>query len=163
LMRRALRERAPGMISASQAKGRESALLMVDLDRFKSINDDHGHPAGDAVLRHTAQVLRTQLRPDALLGRFGGEEFMVLVDVKDVAAARSVAERLRMAVADSPCELGKGSSKNASSVRVTVSIGVAMLGPAEGMDSALMRADEALYRAKRSGRDRVEVGLVAAS
>ena len=158
LMRRALRELAPAAVASAQAAGRELALLMLDLDRFKTINDQHGHLAGDEVLRHTAEVLRQQLRPDALLGPFGGEEFIVLVAVDKVAAARTVAERLRLALAQSPCVMDGGQR-----IAVTLSIGVAMLGPAEGLDSALLRSDEALYRAKRAGRDRVEVALVVAS
>ena len=157
LMRRALREMAPAAVARAQGAGREAALVMLDLDRFKVINDVHGHIVGDAVLHHTAQVLQAQLRPDALLGRFGGEEFMVLVDVGDIAAARAVAERLRLAMASTPCPLSSGRT-----IPVTISVGVALFGSGEGLDTALMRADEALYRAKRGGRDRVEVGLVAA-
>ena len=157
LMRRALRELAPAAVARAQAAGREAALLMVDLDRFKAINDQHGHLAGDAVLHHVAQVLLTQLRPDSLVGRFGGEEFMVLVEVNHTADARSVAERLRLAVANSPCRL-----PGDQTITITISIGVAICGPGEGVDTALMRADEALYRAKRGGRDRVEIGLMSA-
>ncbi len=157
LMRRALREMAPAAVARAQNAGREAALVMLDLDRFKTINDVHGHVVGDAVLHHTAQVLQAQLRPDALLGRFGGEEFMVLVDVGDIAAARAVAERLRLAMASTPCPVSGGRA-----IPVTISVGVALFGLGEGLDTTLMRADEALYRAKRGGRDRVEVGLVAA-
>ena len=156
-MRRALRELAPAAVARAQAAGREAALLMVDLDRFKATNDQHGHLAGDAVLHHVAQVLLTQLRPDSLVGRFGGEEFMVLVEVNHTADARSVAERLRLAVANSPCRL-----PGDQTISITISIGVAICGPGEGVDTALMRADEALYRAKRGGRDRVEIGLMSA-
>jgi diguanylate cyclase (GGDEF)-like protein len=157
LMRRALREMAPAAIARAHAAGREAALVMMDLDHFKAINDEQGHVVGDEVLHHTAQVLQAQLRPDALLGRFGGEEFMLLVEVADITGARAVAERLRLAMASSPWR-----PKGGKQVDITISVGVALVGHGEGLDTALMRADEALYRAKRGGRDRVEVGLAAA-
>jgi diguanylate cyclase (GGDEF)-like protein len=157
LMRRAIRDMAPAAVARAQGAGRESALLMLDIDHFKNVNDMHGHLAGDDVLHHTAQVLQAQLRPDALLGRFGGEEFMVLVEVKNIAAARAVAERLRLALAHSPCP-----RRGAQPIPITISAGVALFGPGEGLDTTLMRADEALYRAKRGGRDRVEIAIAAA-
>jgi diguanylate cyclase (GGDEF)-like protein len=158
LMRRALREQAPQALARAASAGRHAALLMVDIDHFKTINDGYGHAAGDEVLRQLAHTLRAQLRPDALVARYGGEEFIVVVEVGDVAAARGVAERLRLAVAAMPCRLGGGVT-----VEITVSIGVAIVGPGEELEKGLERADEAMYRAKRAGRDRVEVGIGAAA
>jgi diguanylate cyclase (GGDEF)-like protein len=154
MTRRALRELAPALLQQLQREQREVAVLMLDLDRFKEINDTHGHPTGDAVLRVAAQVLQAHLRVDALLARYGGEEFVAVVPVDDLPAARRVAERLRVAVesADWVERLGLRSG-------VTVSVGVALAQPSEPLDAALQRADEALYRAKREGRNQCQVGL----
>ena len=157
MTRRALRELAPALIEQQQGQQREVAVLMLDLDRFKQINDTHGHPMGDAVLRLAARVLQTHTRVDTLLARYGGEEFVAVVPVQDLPTARRVAERLRHAVESAPwrdeLHLGTG---------VTVSVGVAMIGAGEPLDAALHRADEALYRAKRDGRNQCQVALARA-
>ena len=157
MTRRALRELAPALIQQQQHQQREVALLMLDLDRFKSINDAHGHAMGDAVLRFAARVLQTHTRVDTLLARYGGEEFVAVVPVEDLPTARRVAERLRQAVEAAPWhdELRLSSG-------VTVSVGVAMVGASETLDAALQRADEALYRAKRDGRNQCQVALARA-
>ena len=157
MTRRALREMAPALIEQQQAKHREVAVLMLDLDRFKAINDTYGHVKGDAVLRMAAGVLQTHARVDTLLARYGGEEFIAVVPVDDLPAARRVAERLRLAIegADWVATMGLASG-------VTVSVGVAMVSPAESLDAALQRADEALYRAKRDGRNQCQIGLAVA-
>ncbi len=126
------------------------ALMMIDLDHFKRINDDHGHAAGDEVLCLAAQRLRASLRHDDVLLRWGGEEFMVgLADVSQ-DKAQGIAEKLRQHVAGQPCALASGLQ-----VQVTVSIGLAALGVGEDILQGLERADAALYRAKRSGRNQV--------
>jgi diguanylate cyclase (GGDEF)-like protein len=157
MTRRALREMAPALVEQQQAKHREVAVLMLDLDRFKAINDTYGHVKGDAVLRMAAGVLQTHARVDTLLARYGGEEFIAVVPVDDLPAARRVAERLRLAIegADWVSTMGLASG-------VTVSVGVAMVSPAESLDAALQRADEALYRAKRDGRNQCQIGLAVA-
>lgn len=157
LTRRALRELAPATIASVHHGQREVAVLMVDLDHFKAINDTDGHAKGDKVLRLVAATLQTQLRHDALLARYGGEEFVAVLPVDDVLAARRASERLRLAVE------GVAWSRDAG-VRapVTTSIGVALVGHGETLDSALQRADEALYRAKRDGRNQVQISLSAA-
>lgn len=151
LNRRALGEQVPALASAVQAAGGTLAVMLLDIDHFKAVNDQHGHAAGDAVLRQLVPVLRGPLRQDALVLRYGGEEFAVLVPVHSADAALAVAERVRSAVADTPfrtegCELP-----------VTVSIGLTLARPGEGPETALQRADAALYRAKQGGRNRVEV------
>lgn len=153
MTRRALRDLAPRAIAAARSAGHDVAVLMIDLDHFKAINDRHGHLAGDDVLRRTASLLRAQLRADALVTRFGGEEFAIVLAVDGVAAARQASERLRLAVADTAF----GSPDRP--LAVTVSVGLAMLGPGEALDAALLRADEALYRAKSGGRNRVVASL----
>ena len=157
LTRRALRELAPAMIGLVQQGNREVAVVMVDLDHFKAINDNYGHAHGDMVLRLVAATLLHQLRHDALLSRYGGEEFVALVPVDDVPAARRASERLRLAVEGVAWTRDAGLRNP-----VTSSIGVALVGHSETLDSALQRADEALYRAKRDGRNQVQISLAAA-
>jgi diguanylate cyclase (GGDEF)-like protein len=157
MTRRAMREVAPGLIEGHRDADGALALLMMDLDHFKNINDQFGHASGDIVLKSCGELLQQQLRPGALLARYGGEEFVALVPVADLPAARSVAERLRAAVATTACR-----AKDGRKIDVTLSVGVACVGPQETLDAALQRADDALYRAKRGGRDQVQVGLEAA-
>ncbi len=131
--------------------GGRAAVLMLDIDHFKDINDAHGHDWGDAVLRHLAGLMRDSQRKIDMLGRVGGEEFAILLPGADLDAARAFAERLRQRIADTPM------GRNGSTIYITVSIGIASLAPAESSgDAALVRADQALYRAKRGGRNRVE-------
>jgi diguanylate cyclase (GGDEF)-like protein len=157
LTRRALREQAPEHIHHAQRGRQALAVLMLDLDHFKAVNDQHGHAVGDVVLRQSAGVLRDALRPDCLLARYGGEEFVALVPVADVQTARLVAERLRQAVAAKPWATPAGTLNHS-----TISVGATLVSADESLDEALQRADEALYRAKREGRNRVQMGLMAA-
>ncbi len=129
------------------------SLLLLDLDHFKRVNDDHGHLAGDAALVHVAEVLReTVLRRIDLIGRYGGEEFAILLPDTDLAGAQVVAERCRAAIAGHPCHVGGDSV-----VALSASIGVASPGAADDVDALVGRVDEALYQAKAKGRDRVIV------
>jgi len=157
MTRRALRELAPAMIEQQQRAHREAAVLMLDLDRFKHVNDTHGHPAGDAVLRLAARALQAHSRVDTLLARYGGEEFVAVVPVEDLPSARRVAERLRHAVESAPWR-----QELRLPDPVTVSVGVAIVAAGESLDAALTRADEALYRAKREGRNQCQVALARA-
>ena len=130
---------------------------MLDLDFFKQINDTWGHPVGDDALRHCVRVLRRNLRSyDALFGRYGGEEFALLLPGVALADARSLAERLRTRLATHPLKTGHGN------IALTASIGVAE-ATAPRLERLLAQADAALYRAKADGRDRVaSVGIDAA-
>jgi diguanylate cyclase (GGDEF)-like protein len=135
---------------ASRYGGRFS-LLMIDLDGFKKINDDHGHLAGDRYLRAVGDAIRSQLRGADIACRYGGDEFCVLLPQTDLAGARVIAERVRVAVGSTVASYG------GKPLRTTASIGVAVW-PADGGPSErdlVRHADEALYRAKREGRDRV--------
>lgn len=126
-------------------------LLMIDIDYFKKINDEHGHPAGDAVLREAARILKDTLRAVDALGRYGGEEFMAVLPHTTHEEALQTGERLRKAVADHVFRAGE------RELRATISVGVACY-PSEKVDSphALIReADKALYVAKEAGRNRV--------
>jgi diguanylate cyclase (GGDEF)-like protein len=136
---------------------RDVAVLMLDLDHFKTINDTRGHSTGDKVLTTVASTLRANLRHDALLARYGGEEFVAVVPVDDMPIARRVSERLRMAVENIDWTRGAELDR-----KVTVSVGVALVKRGEMLDGALHRADEALYRAKRDGRNQVQVSVLVA-
>ena len=127
-------------------EGRVGALLMADVDRFKDLNDRHGHAVGDAALRRIARALTAGLRPGDLLARYGGEEFTVLVSDVDEAAAKDVAERLRRQVRERAGD---------DAPACTLSVGVATLRVGEAFPALVARADAALFRAKDSGRDQV--------
>jgi diguanylate cyclase (GGDEF)-like protein len=130
-----------------------AAVLLLDIDHFKRINDEHGHAAGDAVLRQLADLMRDGQRKIDMLGRIGGEEFAILLPGTELDAAAVFAERLRQRVAQAPMQLDDGVT-----LKITVSIGIAAMGgKTPGGDPALVRADQALYCAKRGGRNRVEL------
>ena len=126
-------------------------VLIVDIDHFKRVNDTHGHPAGDEVLRAVAQMLGARLRDLDCLARYGGEEFVVVLRRCDVNRGRRIAEALRHNIASAEIDIADGT------VSITVSIGIAQWGPGEQLDEVVQRADRTLYRAKQAGRDRVEV------
>ena len=152
LNRRSLVERLDAACLRAQARGLPIALLFIDLDHFKEINDTHGHAAGDACLKAIIDPIHAELRQSDVIGRYGGEEFIVILSSADVGAAEPIAERIRRRVADVRVE-GFGPP-----IRVTCSIGVAtsdMLGV--WGEKLIARADEAVYAAKRSGRNRVQV------
>ncbi len=139
-------------LARSARHRRPLALLLVDLDHFKAVNDRHGHLCGDAVLREVASRLRPVVRREDLLARFGGEEFAVILVETDAPAARDAAERVRLAVAAGAVRFG------GHDVPVTVSVGVAAAGGGEAdlsADRLLHRADQQMYRAKHAGRNRV--------
>ena len=126
------------------------SVLFADLDHFKAINDTYGHACGDACLRHVSAVLRRELEPSDLLGRYGGEEFLLLLPGRDADAARRLGERVRAAVERAVLDW------NGAQIRLTVSIGVAPRLPDEHAPAAAVeRADKALYAAKRAGRNQV--------
>jgi len=146
--RRHFLECAADEFTQAQQRGYPLALLMIDLDHFKKINDCHGHAAGDKVLVLTCQRWRTLLRDHDLLGRVGGEEFAVLLPDNDLAAGTTVAQRLREATTSAPYNL------SGAEVYCSISVGVTLLRAADAsIKDVLQRADEALYQAKRAGRN----------
>lgn len=132
-------------------KGTALTAAMMDIDHFKSINDTHGHDAGDLVLKEVAAALAASIRPGDLLARFGGEEFCVLAQDLDPHAALAYFDGLRQVVQ------GLAISFEGKAIPVTTSIGVAFT-PADHLDALLNRADQGLYKAKTGGRNRVEMG-----
>jgi diguanylate cyclase len=124
-------------------------LIVWDIDHFKSINDRYGHKIGDQVIACVARKISQRLRQSDFIARFGGEEFVALLSDCDAASARELAEGLRKEIAGCMVDLERGC------VRTTVSCGIAELAPEEDDARLFARADEALYRAKRGGRNRV--------
>ncbi len=128
-------------------------VIMVDVDHFKRVNDSHGHAAGDQVLRSVAERCQQNIRAVDILGRYGGEEFAILLPEADMAIALAVAERLRQCVASAPV------SVDGHAISVTLSLGVAVLtDEGDDLEAVLYRADAALYAAKQAGRNRVVLG-----
>jgi two-component system cell cycle response regulator len=140
------------LVEQAAGRGKPLSVLVLDIDYFKAINDGFGHDSGDDVLRDFATRIRKSIRGIDLACRFGGEEFVVVMPETDLGVAGMVAERLRRRIAGEPFLVAQGSK----SIDVTISIGLAGLGAADDSAAALLRrADQALYRAKRDGRNRV--------
>ncbi|PSJ36253.1 GGDEF domain-containing protein [Allosphingosinicella deserti] len=149
LTRRGFEEQAKRELARHSRYGRPSALVMIDVDHFKSVNDSHGHPAGDEVLRQLADISLDTLRPSDAFGRLGGEEFAVLLPETGGADALAAAERLRQAVEAHSFDLPGGTR-----LKITASLGVASVSP--GLASVgdwFARADAMLYEAKNGGRN----------
>ena len=148
--RNAVIEEGRRAVEACRARGQTSSVLLLDLDRFKTINDNWGHQAGDEVLRHFVKIVRMVQLPDgALLGRYGGEEFLLVLPGIDAAQAIVAAEDVRARLAASPAKHG------GEHIGVTASVGVAGAADVD-FDGLITAADAALYRAKHQGRNRVE-------
>src|SRR5262249_32795357 len=142
-------EFAARALTTAHRHGRALALLLIDADHFKHINDEYGHEAGDAALQCIATTLRRELRGEDLLGRLGGEEFVVILPDADESAALTGADRLRLAVENTEF------AARGQCVPLRVSIGVAALVADDDLPALLRRADRAMYAAKRAGRNRV--------
>jgi two-component system cell cycle response regulator len=157
--RRYLQARLMEELARARRQGSSLVCLLIDLDHFKSINDEHGHLAGDLALKEVALRVNSQVRSSDAAARYGGDEFVVLLPDATVTQARGLAERIRETVAATPLEVSPGVDR-----QLSVSIGMAAVAPtsqdtdlksvAERLFSA---ADAALYRAKQAGRNRVEV------
>jgi diguanylate cyclase (GGDEF)-like protein len=132
--------------------GRPSGIILLDIDHFKAINDRLGHAVGDTVLSTLGEVLGQRLREADSLGRWGGEEFLVLLPETDLTGTTHLGEELRKAVAEHPFPNVR---------KVTISLGVAEIQPGEEMTGLMERLDDALYAAKRAGRDRTQVARPA--
>ncbi len=149
--RRTFFEAAELEVSRAKHTPRALSLILFDADHFKAVNDTHGHPAGDAVLRHFAALLTAIFREVDVVARVGGEEFAVLLPSTGLQGAMAVAERMRLAVASQPVDVG------GALIAFTVSAGVTTTDDQSlGVDALMKRADVALYKAKAAGRNRIE-------
>lgn len=144
--RRALEAKLRNLIDSYKRSGLPSSLILFDLDHFKTVNDLHGHAVGDEILCRLTEIVKLRIRVNDRLYRIGGEEFVVVADQQDVKSASRLAEQLRTLV-----EVNELAGDRA----VTISLGVAELRGGESFESWLQRADEALYRAKRAGRNTI--------
>lgn len=131
------------------------SVLMIDIDHFKQVNDNHGHSAGDKVLRAVADTLSETCRCADMVFRYGGEEFAVVLNKTDLSGARIIAERLRSTIAELSCIYDN------KAIPITISVGVATMRADEKKDELIKRADEALYEAKRNGRNQVKAADAA--
>lgn len=154
LNRRHFMARLENEFARVQRNNHRVAVLMLDLDHFKQINDGYGHPTGDAMLQHFAGIIRAELRKIDVVGRIGGEEFAIFMPETDAEPAIIIAERLRHVLADTPLVIDK------HTISITVSIGIALMHADSGTaDCVLTKADKALYTAKENGRNSVRVWL----
>jgi diguanylate cyclase (GGDEF)-like protein len=156
--RRFLDRRLGEEVAGAQRYGLPLAVLLIDIDHFKQINDGHGHQAGDQVLATVARIAAGELRKPDILARYGGEEFLVITPHTPLPGAAGIAERLRKRVESHEFVL----PGDAGAMKVTVSIGVASLGAeADNREKVVRAADANLYRAKQEGRNRVVSGVPA--
>ncbi len=155
LNKKCFEERFHGFYGLACRTGGQACLAMVDADRFKSVNDTYGHPAGDVVLKELARRFLETTRDSDVVARYGGEEFVFLLRDTDFEAASVILERVRAAIEEEPftVPLHDGTFED---IQVTVSIGAANISPDQNMEAILSAADSALYRAKEAGRNRVE-------
>ena len=146
----AVLERLNEELDRAAREKRSLAVIMADLDHFKRINDAYGHQVGDLVLQETANRIRSSLRPYDIVGRYGGEELLIILPGCDEGSAVNLAERIRLAVCDTAVETDEGP------VRVSLSLGIALAdGPIKAdPDEVISRADNSLYQAKIAGRNR---------
>jgi len=141
-------------ISYAERHSAPLGVLMLDLDHFKAVNDNHGHQAGDSVLREISMRLLNRARKSDILVRYGGEEFMIILPDADAVRLAEAAEAFRICVAASPVMIDQGSTP----LNITISVGGALLCSGESHAEGIIgRADKALYRAKVSGRNRVVI------
>jgi diguanylate cyclase (GGDEF)-like protein len=149
--RRHFMEQSSLSIKQAKIKEQQVALILLDIDHFKQVNDTFGHQVGDCTLKAITEICRDNIRPDDLLGRYGGEEFMILLMDTSLDEATLVAERIRCKVATTPIKI------NDNLISVTASMGVAVTDSVSEADieALLRKADQALYKAKAAGRNTV--------
>ncbi len=149
--RRQLEERIKQEISSAKRQKRNLCAIMIDIDFFKSVNDTYGHAAGDLVLKTVSKIIKSQLRDYDIAGRYGGEEFLILLPYTKIDEAKMVAERLRSAVENKKIDISK-ICPDKKDISVTISLGVSQY---QNDNNFVTNADKALYQAKESGRNRV--------
>ncbi len=156
--RRVLMKQLLAEVAMQQESGRCFSLLMIDLDRFKLVNDEYGHMVGDLVLKSSAQMMASELRSTDIIARFGGEEFVAMLPGQNSVEAIPAAERIRRRLDITPVITPAGDA-----IKVSASIGVAEYEPGERIEHTLNRVDESLYKAKESGRNQVIFNQVDAA
>ena len=151
----AVRDILRAEMARAQRESKPVSAVLADLDHFKQINDTYGHLAGDFVLEETARRFLAVVRPYDFIGRYGGEEFLIVLSGCNFPQALALAERLRLRIGQTPFAAAE------DSIRATISAGVTCAAnvPAEEVDSVIRACDAALYQAKRRGRNRVESGM----
>ena len=154
LSRRALLEQMDIEIMRSHRYGRHLSILMLDIDKFKEVNDKHGHVAGDAVIRAMSATIREKIRGSDFAGRYGGEEFIVMLPETPLKKAAVLAEKVRESIEQLKIEVEGGTLDN-----LTISIGVAEYREGDAPTDIIDRSDKGLYKAKRAGRNRVEIHI----
>jgi two-component system cell cycle response regulator len=147
-------------ISRQLRENRPFGIILADIDHFKNVNDTYGHLSGDEVLRTVAKRLRESLRPYDCVGRYGGEEFLIVAPSSDARGTMTLAERIRKQIESQPIVAQTGGT-----IRVTMSLGIAVSSPSPSVDikTLLQLADDALYRAKANGRNRSELAVLPGS
>lgn len=150
-----LRAQVAGQSRSSETHPRKGVFVMLDIDHFKKINDTYGHQAGDHVLEKVAEVLRGRTREGDCVGRLGGEEFVFAFTTHDISLAEGRAEKLRIAIQQTSIDW------EGQTIGVTISLGVTEIEPEDTLLSLKERADKALYKAKESGRDQVQISEAA--
>ncbi len=156
--RRQLEERIKQEVSSAKRQKRNLCAIMTDIDFFKSVNDTYGHAAGDLVLKTVSRVIKLQLRDYDIAGRYGGEEFSIILPYTKLTEAKMVAERLRRAVENTKIDISKvNSDVQEKIIGVTISLGITEYEIGDDEKTILQKADKALYKAKESGRNRSEV------
>jgi diguanylate cyclase (GGDEF)-like protein len=151
--RRAIRDILRKELARCRRERNSLGVILADVDHFKTINDHYGHASGDAVLVAVVQRITATLRSYDLLGRYGGEEFLIIAPGCDLDLAQKLAERVRAAVGDEPIDLGDYTAS------ISLSLGVTLGTPESDPEFLVAQADTAMYEAKRKGRNRVEVGF----
>ena len=152
--RRAILRRLDEEIKHAKRYKEQPSLIMLDIDHFKKVNDRYGHLTGDDVLEEVARLIRQSIRAVDAAGRYGGEEFIIILPKTDSSSALNVAERIRKAI-----EMAGMKDSEGNVFSITVSQGLASYKPGEDKHSFISRADDALYAAKENGRNRVETSL----
>ena len=156
--RRQLEERIGQEVANAKRQKAPLCGIMTDIDFFKNVNDTYGHAVGDLVLKTIAKIIRTHLREYDIAGRYGGEEFSILLPFTKIDEAKVVAERLRKAIEEKVIDISKVNSEaEEQNIKVTLSLGVYEMKENDGDEDLLKKADKALYQAKNTGRNKVVV------
>lgn len=156
--RRQLEERIKQEVSSAKRQKRNLCAIMTDIDFFKSVNDTYGHATGDLVLKAVSRVIKLQLRDYDIAGRYGGEEFSIILPYTRILEAKMVAERLRKAVENTKIDISKVNNEtNDKNISVTISLGIAEYENGDDEHTILQKADKALYKAKEGGRNKAEI------